>query len=66
MIHEPYLYMGTVNIEHEIFVRQADDFASISATGWTIKIIIDHLENKLPIPIKRQGVVWIYKGLDIW
>ena len=63
--HEPCLYSGLVNGERLLFKRQVDDFATASASGRTSEILLDRLDDLLSIPIKRQGVVLMYNGLDV-
>jgi hypothetical protein len=63
--HEPCLYSGLINGERLLFKRQVDDFATASATGRTSEILLDRLDDLLSIPIKRQGVVQMYTGLDV-
>jgi hypothetical protein len=64
-IHEPCIYSGIILGERVLFMRQVDDFA-ISATSQRIaNHLLDLLDDKLSIPMKRQGLVTLYNGLDI-
>ena len=63
--HEPCLYYGLVNGERLLFKRQVDDFATASASGKTSELFLDRLDDLLSIPIKRQGVVHMYNGLNV-
>ena len=64
-IHEPCIYSGLILGKRVLFMWQVDDFA-ISAPS---QLIADHLfdliDDKLSIPMKRQGLVTLYNGLNI-
>ena len=55
--HEPYLYSGFIEGERLFFKRQVGDFATALASGRTIEILSNRLDELLPIPIKRQCVM---------
>jgi hypothetical protein len=64
-IHEPCIYFGLILRERVLFMRQVGDFA-ISAPSQRIAIhLLDLIDNKLSIPMKRQGIITLYNGLDI-
>ena len=57
--------LGIILGERVLFMRQVDDFA-ISAPSQRIAYhLLDLIDEKLTIPIKRQGLVTLYNGLDI-
>jgi hypothetical protein len=64
-IHEPCLYSGTINGKHVLFMRQVDDFAIASPDEQTSDILMDLIDDKLKIPIKRQGYLDMYNGIDV-
>ncbi len=58
-IHEPCLYSGV------IFKRQVDDFAIAAPNEHTANILFDMIDDKLTIPMKRQGFIDMYNGIDV-
>jgi hypothetical protein len=46
-------------------MRQVDDFAIAAPHANTADILMDMLDNKLSIPIKRQAYLDMYNGVDI-
>ena len=46
-------------------MRQVDDFAIAAPDAHTADLFLDMLDNKLSIPIKRQGHLDMYNGVDI-
>ena len=64
-IHEPCLYSGVINGKRIIFMRQVDDFAIAAPDAHTADLLLDMLDDKLSIPIKRQGHLDMYNGVDI-
>jgi hypothetical protein len=66
MIHEPCLYSGVFNGNHVLFMRQVDDFAVVAPDAKTSNMLMDLIDEKLSIPIKRQGYLDMYNGIDIY
>jgi hypothetical protein len=64
-IHEPCLYSGTIDGNHILFMRQVEDFAIASPDERTSNILMDLIDDKLKIPIKRQGYLDMYNGVNI-
>ena len=64
-VHEPCLYSGTVDGKRVIFMRQVDDFAIAAPDERTSDILLDMIDDKLSIPLKRQGLLDMYNGMDI-
>jgi hypothetical protein len=64
-VHEPCLYSGVINGNHVIFMRQIDDFAIGAPDAHTADVHLDMLDDRLTIPIKRQGHIDMYNGIDI-
>ena len=48
-----------------IFLRQVDDFAIATSDPKTADILLNMLDERLTIPIKRQGYIDIFNGIDI-
>jgi hypothetical protein len=64
-IHEPCLYSGNINGQRVLFMRQVDDFAIAAPDAKTSGILMDMIDDRLRIPIKRQGYLDMYNGIDI-
>lgn len=64
-VHEPCLYSGTINGKRILFMRQVDDFAIAAPDATTSDILMDMIDDRLKIPIKRQGYLDMYNGIDI-
>jgi hypothetical protein len=48
-----------------IFKRQVDDFAIATADEKTADILLDMLDDKLSIPLKRQGLLDMFNGINV-
>ncbi len=46
-------------------MRQVDDFAIAAPDPHTADLLLDMLDDKLSIPIKRQGLLDMYNGIDV-
>jgi hypothetical protein len=64
-IHEPCLYTGHVNNQRVILMQQVDDFAIASTDEHTANILLDQIEDHLSIPLKQQGLIDMYNGIDV-
>jgi hypothetical protein len=64
-VHEPCLYSGTIDLQRVLFKRQVDDFAAAVAEAWIATKVFDLLDAKLRMPMRRQGLIHMYNGLDI-
>jgi hypothetical protein len=64
-IHEPCLYSGIINGKRLLLMRQVDDFAITAPDSHTVDLLLDMLDDKLSIPIKRQGLLDLYNGIDV-
>jgi hypothetical protein len=63
--HEPCLYSGTIAGQRVIFKRQVDDFAIATADEKTANILLDLLDDELSIPLKRQGLLDMFNGINV-
>jgi hypothetical protein len=63
--HEPCLYSGNIDGTRVIFKRQVDDFAVATPDERTATILLDMIDDKLTIPMKRQGFLDMYNGIDV-
>ncbi len=59
------MYSGVVNGKRVIFKRQVDDFAIAAPDERTANILLDLIDDELSIPMKRQGYLDMYNGIDV-
>jgi hypothetical protein len=64
-VHEPCLYSGTFDGNRALFMQQVDNFAIATPDSCTADIVMDLIDEKLTILIKRQGYLDMYNGVDI-
>ncbi len=64
-VHEPCLYSGIINCQHVLFMRQVDNSAIASPDAKTADILLDMINKKLTIPVKRQGYLDMYNGNNV-
>jgi hypothetical protein len=64
-VHEPCLYSGYINGNRVLFMRQVDDFAIAAPDAHTSDILMDLIDDRLKISIKRQGYLDMYNGIDV-
>ena len=64
-VHEPCLYSGIFNGNRVLFLRQVDDFAIAAPDEKTSDMLMDLIDERLSEPIKRQGYLDLYNGVDI-
>ena len=64
-IHEPCLYSGIINNNRVLLKRQVDDFAIAAPDAKTADVLLDLIDDKLKIPVKRQGYLGMYNGIDV-
>jgi hypothetical protein len=65
MTHEPCLYSGIIDGKCIIFMRQVDDFAIAAPDARIADILLDMLDDKISIPLKRQGHLDMYNGVNV-
>jgi hypothetical protein len=63
-VHKPCLYSGTINGQWLLFMRQVDDFAITAPDAKTSDTLMDMIDDRLKIPIKCQGYLDMYNGVD--
>jgi hypothetical protein len=63
--HAPCIYRATIEGEDVLFLRQVDDFAIATNNAALYNRICDSLDSKLLVPMKRQGLLTHYNGIDI-
>jgi hypothetical protein len=64
-VHEPCLYSGVIDGKRVILKRQVDDFAIAAPDEKTSNILLDLIDDELSIPMKRQGYLDMYNGVDV-
>jgi hypothetical protein len=63
--HEPCLYFGYIEKNKVFFKRQVDDFAVACKEERIANLVFDSIDSELQKPIKRQGLVTLFNGLDV-
>jgi hypothetical protein len=64
-VHEPCLYSGMVEGKQVILKQKVDDFAIATPDKHTTNILLDKIDDELFIPMKRQGYLDMYNGIDV-
>jgi hypothetical protein len=64
-VHAPCLYRALIQGEDVLFLRQVDDFAIATSNPCIYNQICDALDAKFCVPMKRQGLLEHYNGIDI-
>jgi hypothetical protein len=64
-VHEPCLYSGVINGNRILLKRQVVDFAIAAPYAKTADILLDMIDEHLKIPVKRQGYLDMYNGIDV-
>jgi hypothetical protein len=65
MVHEPCLYSGTIEGNWIVFKIQVDNFAIAAPDECTANILLDMIDDKLSIPLKRQGLLDMFNGINV-
>ncbi|KAL7550176.1 hypothetical protein ACHAWF_013416 [Thalassiosira exigua] len=63
--HEPCLYSGLIDGKRVIFKRQVNDFAAACPDQHTADLLFDMIDERLSIPLKRQGLIDMFNGMDV-
>ena len=63
--HKPSLYSGVIDGKRVVFMRQVDNFAIAAPNQRTADILLNMLDKKLTIPIKRQGLLGMFNGINV-
>ncbi len=64
-IHEPCLYFGLVQGKRVIIKHQVDTFAIAVPDKQMANILLDMINDRLMIPMKHQGFINMYNGIDV-
>ena len=64
-VHAPCIYRATYHDENILFLRQVDDFAIATNQEALYTSICNALDSHLRVPMKRQGLLTHYTGIDI-
>ncbi len=59
------LYSGIIDGNRVLLKRQVDDFAIAAPDAKTANILLDMIDDKLKIPVKCQGYLDMYNGIDV-
>ena len=63
--HDPCLYHYTKDNTRILFLRQVDDFAVAARDPSDAHRIIQLINSSLSIPVKDQGIIEWYNGIDV-
>ena len=63
--HDPCLYHANINNKRILFLRQVDDFSIAAKDPQDAHAIIAQINAELSIPVKDQGLVEWYNGVDV-
>ena len=64
-VHEPCLFSGIINGQRVLFMRQVGDFAIATPDARTVDLLLDMIDDKLTIPVKQQGYLDMYNGINV-
>jgi hypothetical protein len=64
-ICEPCIYSGLILGKWVLFMWQVSNFAISAPSQRIANHLLNLIDDKLSIPMKRQGLVTLYNGLDI-
>ncbi len=64
-IIKPCLYSGVITGQRIIFKQQVDDFAIAAPDKKTSNILLELIDDQLSIPLKRQGLLDMFNGIDV-
>jgi hypothetical protein len=64
-VHEPCLYSCIIAGQSIIFKRQVNDFVIAAPDEKTSNILLDLLDKQLSIPLKQQGLLDMFNGIDV-
>jgi hypothetical protein len=65
IIHKPCLYSGAIQGKKVILKQQVDNFAIAAPNKQTANILLDMIDDRLMIPMKRQGFIYMYNSIDV-
>jgi hypothetical protein len=65
MVHEACLYLGTIEGNQIVFKRQVDNFAIAASDECTTNMLLDMIDDELSIPLKRQGLLDTFNGINV-
>ncbi len=65
VVHEPCLYLGIFNGQRVLFMQQVDNFVIAATDAKTSGILMDLIDDCLKIPIKRQGYLDMFNGVNV-
>jgi hypothetical protein len=63
--HAPCVYRATIQNEEVLFLRQVADFAIGTISQSIYDMLCNDLDHELHVPLKRQGLLTHYNGIDI-
>ena len=64
-VHEPYLYYVIINGQCVRCMQQFDNFAIAAPDSRTADLLLDIIDDRLTMQVKRQGYLDMYNGIDV-
>jgi hypothetical protein len=64
-VHKPCLYSGIINGKRTLLKQQVDNFAIAAPDECIANILLDLIDDELSIPMKCQGYLDMYNGIDV-
>ncbi len=64
-MHEPCLYSGRINGHRVLLICQVNNFAIAAPNSKTVDILLNMIDDKLKIPVKRQCYLDMYNSIDV-
>ena len=64
-VHELCLYTRIIHGDCILLKRQVDDFAIAAPDAKTADILLDMIDDNVKIPVKCQGYLDMYNGIDV-
>jgi hypothetical protein len=64
-VHEPCLYLGSIDGNPVVFKCQVDNFAIAAPDEQTANVLLDIIDDKLSVPLKRQGLLDMFNGINL-
>jgi len=60
-----HVYSRIINNNRVLLKRQVDNFAIAALDAKTADVLLDLIDDKLTIPVKRQGYLDMYNGINV-
>jgi hypothetical protein len=64
-VHKPCLYSGVITTMCVTFQHQVNNFVTAAPDKQTADILMDIIDDNLTMPIKQQGLLDMFNGIDV-